>query len=228
MTKLAIKEWAEADRPREKLLSHGPSSLSDAELMAILFGSGSREESAVEISRKILAHYQNNLNLLAQASLSELQRWKGIGEVKAITLAAALELGRRRKPQLSEDPQIQSSEQVAGLLKPILQDLNHEEFWIILLSRSNRVIRKVQISKGGQSGTTVDPKIVFREALENKASSLILAHNHPSGNRQPSEADIKLTHKIRDGARLLDLQVLDHVIIAQHQYYSFADEGSLQ
>lgn len=222
-----IKHWAEEDRPREKLFQKGASVLSDAELVAILFGSGNKEDSAVGLARKILSHYQNDLNLLAKASLQELQQWKGVGEVKAITLAASLELGRRRKSGSSEAVQINSSQQLADLMFPLLQDLSHEEFWIILLSRSNKVMRKLQISKGGQSGTLVDPKIVFRLALENKASSIILAHNHPSGNRQPSEADLQLTRKLREGARLLDLQVLDHVIIAHSEYYSFADEGRL-
>lgn len=226
---LSIKSWAEDDRPREKLLKRGKQNLSDVELLAILIGSGTRKETAVGLSQRILKSVENNLNELGKVSIAELMRFNGIGEAKAITIAAALELGRRR--QLSDyidRPQILSSKDGYHCIAPILMDLNHEEFWIILLNRANKVIGKEQISAGGVSGTVVDAKIIFRKALEvAPASSIILCHNHPSGNRNPSQADIDLTKKLKKAGETLDILVLDHLIIAENSYYSFADEGRL-
>jgi DNA repair protein RadC len=226
---LSIKSWAEDDRPREKMLKRGKQNLSDVELLAILIGSGSRKETAVGLSQRILKSFENNLNELGKVSLTELMRFNGIGEAKAITITAALELGRRR--QLSgyiDRPQILSSKDGYLCIAPILMDLNHEEFWILLLNRANKVIGKEKISAGGVSGTVVDAKIIFRKTLEvAPASSIILCHNHPSGNRNPSQADIDLTKKLKDAGEKLDILVLDHLIIAEDSYYSFADEGRL-
>ena len=226
---LNIKSWAEDDRPREKMLKRGKQNLSDVELIAILIGSGSREETAVGLSQRILKAVENNLNELSRVSLAELRRFKGIGEAKAITIAAALELGRRR--QLSEyidRPQILSSKDGYNCIAPILMDLDHEEFWIILLNRANKIIGKEQISTGGVSGTVVDAKIIFRKTLEiAPASAIILCHNHPSGSLKPSQADIDITKKLKKAGETLDVSVLDHLIIAQGDYYSFADDGRL-
>ncbi len=226
---LSIKSWAEDDRPREKMLRRGKQNLSDVELLAILIGSGSREETAVGLSQRILKSVENNLNELGKGSLAELMRFKGIGEAKAITIAAALELGRRR--QLSEHidrTQILSSKDGYNCIAPILMDLGHEEFWIILLNRANKVIGKEQISSGGVSGTVVDAKIIFRKALEvAPASSIILCHNHPSGSLKPSQADIDITKKLKQAGETLDISVLDHLIIAENGYYSFADDGRI-
>ncbi|WP_207427875.1 DNA repair protein RadC [Pedobacter sp. SYSU D00535] len=226
--KITIKSWAEEDRPREKLLSQGRRSLSDAELIAILIGSGNREETAVELSRRILYSFDNDLDKLGRLSVNELSKFKGIGEAKAITIMAALELGRRRreseKPQLSK---ITGSRDIYQLLNRYFSDLNHEEFWILLLNRANGVLSRHLISKGGQSGTIADPKIIFKSALENNAASIILAHNHPSGNLKPSQADISLTRKLREAGSFLDIAVLDHLIFTNSSYFSFADEGLL-
>ena len=226
---LGIKSWAEDDRPREKMIKRGKQNLSDAELLAILIGSGTKNETAVGLSQRILKSVENNLNELGKVSLAELMRFKGIGEAKAITIAAALEIGRRR--QLSDfidRPQILSSKDGYHCIAPILMDLNREEFWIVLLNRANRVIGKEQISAGGVSGTVVDAKIVFQKSLEaGPASSIILCHNHPSGNIKPSQADIDLTRKLKEAGKTLDILVLDHLIIAGNNYFSFADEGKL-
>jgi len=226
---LPIKSWAEDDRPREKMLKKGKQNLSDVELLAILIGSGSRKDTAVGLSQKILKAVENNLNELGKVSLAELMRFNGIGEAKALTIAAALELGRRR--QLSgfiNRPQILSSKDGYNCIAPILMDLDHEEFWIILLNRANKVISKEQISSGGVSGTVVDAKIIFKKTLEiSPASSIILCHNHPSGNTKPSQADIDLTKKLKVAGETLDILVLDHLIIAESSYFSFADEGRL-
>ena len=225
--KLAITAWAEEDRPREKLLLKGKHALSNAELVAIILGSGSREESAVSLAQQILNSVDNNLNDLGRCALSELQRFKGIGEAKAISIAAAMELGRRRQLSAIKDrPQIKSSSNAFDAIAPILIDLPHEEFWILLMNRSNHVIGRASISTGGVSGTVVDAKIVFKKALEKQGTtSIILCHNHPSGNLQPSDADIFLTKKLRDGAKLLDLTIFDHLIVSERGYFSFADEG---
>ena len=225
--KLAITAWAEADRPREKLLTKGKQALSDAELIAILLGSGSREESAVALAQRILSSVENNLIDLGNCSLAELQKFKGIGEAKAITIAAAAELGRRRQfAERKKRPQITSSHDAYRVIAPILMDLAHEEFWILILNRKNLVIGKEKISSGGVGGTVVDAKNVFLKAIQKERSTgIILCHNHPSGNLQPSQADISLTKKLKNGGQLIDISVHDHLIISEKGYYSFADEG---
>jgi DNA repair protein RadC len=225
---LKIKSWSPEDRPREKLLLKGTSVLSDAELIAILLGSGTTTMSAVEVARKILQGVGNNLHDLARLSVKDLTKIKGIGEAKAITIIAALELGRRRKElEAEEKPRITGSKDAYELLKAHLLDIPHEAFWVVLLNRANRVIKKNQISLGGVSGTVADPKIIFKLALEELASGIILAHNHPSGNLTASQADIDLTKKLKEAGKLLEIQVLDHLIIAGQKYFSFADEGML-
>ncbi|MEZ4787800.1 MAG: DNA repair protein RadC [Flavobacterium haoranii] len=221
-----INQWAEDDRPREKFLLKGKSSLSDSELLAILIGSGSRNESAVQLCQRILASSQNNLNLLGKLSIQQLMNFKGIGEAKAISIAAALELGRRRREEeVIELKKITSSKAVFEIMQPLIGELLHEEFWVLFLNNSNKVIYKTQISKGGITGTIVDIRIVFKLALEHNATSIILSHNHPSGKLQASEADIQITKKIKEAGKSLDIQVLDHVIITEKSYYSFIDEG---
>ena len=223
---LPITSWAEEDRQREKLLNRGKQHLSDAELIAILLGSGSREETAVSLAQKILKMQENNLNELGKCSLTELMKFKGIGEAKAITIVAAMELGRRRQlSDIKERPQIKSSRDAFNLIAPMLMDLQHEEFWILMMNRSNRVVSRECISTGGVSGTVVDAKIVFRKALEVLASSIILCHTHPSGNLKPSQADIDLTKKLKRAGSNLDISVLDHLIVSERGFYSFADEG---
>jgi len=225
---LNIKSWSPEDRPREKLVLKGKSALSDAELIAILLGTGTTTLSAVDLAKKVLQHASNNLNELARLSVKDLTKTKGIGEAKAITIVAALELGRRRKETGDEEkPKIGSSKDVYELLKSELLDIPHEEFWVLMLNRANRVIKKQQISQGGVSGTIADPKLIFKMALEELASGIILAHNHPSGNLTASQADIDLTRKLKEGGKLLEIQILDHIIIAGKKYYSFADEGIL-
>lgn len=193
---ISIKAWAEEDRPREKLSGQGRRSLTDAELIAILIGSGSRDESAVELSKRILHHYENDLNKLGKASITELCRFKGVGEAKAISIIAALEIGRRRNETESKPPEeVKGSNDVFKLMRRHLMDLNHEEFWIVLLSRSSKVLSKELVSRGGISGTVADPKIIFYMALQQQASAIVLIHNHPSGNLKPSQLDIDLTKK---------------------------------
>ncbi len=223
---LTIKSWAEEDRPREKLVLKGRAALSDAELIAILIGSGNQEMSAVELSKHILNNASNDLGELAKLSINELKKFKGIGEAKALSIISALELGRRRKesePQKKE--KISASSDIYDLMKPHLLDLPHEEFWVVLLNRANVVLKKTMISTGGISGTVADPKLIFKVALENLASAVILVHNHPSGNTRPSDADILLTRKMKDAGKLLEIPVLDHLIFTDSDYYSFADEG---
>lgn len=226
--RLTIKALAEEDRPREKLLLKGKSVLSEAELIAILIGSGNKDQTAVELSQHILNQCENNLNALARLSVNDLKKFKGIGEAKAISIVSALEIGRRRKEQEpTQKIKIQSSRNAYDLLKGDLMDLNHEEFWLILLKRNNEVIRKEMISRGGMSGTVVDSKIIFKRALEESASNVIVAHNHPSGNLKPSQEDIRLTKKIKEAGKALDISVLDHLIITDQSFYSFADEDML-
>jgi DNA repair protein RadC len=221
-----IKNWALNDRPREKLLQKGKLALSDAELIAILIGSGNTDESAVELSKRILSETKNNLNLLGKLSAQQLMIYKGIGEAKAISIIAAMELGRRRRTEDAlELVKIASSSTVFELLQPIIGELPHEEFWILYLNNANKIIEKVQISKGGITGTLVDVRITLRKALELGATSLILAHNHPSGNLNPSEADKQLTNKLKIAGESLDIKVLDHIIVTEKSYFSFADEG---
>ncbi len=225
---IPIREWAEADKPREKLSAKGPRSLSDAELLAILLRMGSRSESAVQLAQRILSAHDNNLNAVARLSFNELKKHKGVGTTKAASIIAALELGRRRKEQEhNKKTPLNSSREAFLYILPTLLDLPHEEFWLLCLNRSNGVIKAELISRGGVSGTYVDNKIVFKLAIENQASSIIIAHNHPSGNLKPSKEDIQLTEKIKNGARLLDIHLVDHIIIAETNYYSFADEGIL-
>lgn len=225
---LGIKNWAAEDRPREKLLLKGKASLSDAELVAILLGTGTAALSALDLSKKILQATDNNLDALARLGVKDLTKIKGIGEAKAISIVAALELGRRRKELLpNEKPKITSSKDAYEQVSGDLMDLPHEEFWIILTNRANRIIKKQQVSAGGVAGTVADPKLIFKAAIEELASGLILAHNHPSGNLTASQADITLTHKLKEAGKLLEIQVLDHIIVAGKRYFSFADEGML-
>ena len=223
--KLGIKAWAEADRPREKLRLQGRRQLTDAELIAILIGSGNRTETAVDLSKRILGFYQNDLAKIAKLSVKELSKFKGIGEAKAISIVAALELGRRRKEAEAEGPvRILSSLDAYNLLKSNLSDLPHEEFWMLILNRANFVTSKHFVSKGGQSGTVVDPKVIFKIAIENNASSIVLAHNHPSGNLKASGADVNITKKLVQSGLMLEITIYDHLIITDHGYLSLADE----
>lgn len=221
-----INQWAEDDRPREKFLLKGKSSLSDSELLAILIGSGSRNESAVQLCQRILFSVDNNLNQLGKLSIHKLTEFKGIGEAKAITIAAALELGRRRRTEDAEElKKITSSKAVFEIMQPIIGELPHEEFWILYLNNSNKVIHKAQLSKGGITGTVVDSRIVFKTAFEQNATSIILTHNHPSGKLMASDADKEITQKIKMAGKQLDIYVLDHIIVTETGYYSFQDEG---
>ena len=221
-----ITNWSEDDKPREKLMLKGKSVLSDAELIAILIGSGSRNESAVDLSKRILASVDNNLNALGKLSLSQLMQFRGIGEAKAISIIAALELGRRRRGEDAvELKKITSSKIIFEIMQPILGELPHEEFWIIYMNNSNKVISKSQLSKGGITGTLVDVRIVFKTALEIGATALILCHNHPSGTLIPSDADKQITRKLKVAGDSLEIKVLDHLIVTETSYYSFADEG---
>jgi DNA repair protein RadC len=221
-----IKMWAEDDRPREKLLLKGKRQLSDSELIAILINSGSREKSALELAKDLLADSNNDLHSFSKKSIQELCKFKGIGEAKAITLLAALELGRRRKDSTKiESVKILSSKHSYELLLPKMQDLPTEEFHVILLNRGNTVIKQFHLSTGGLTGTVVDARILFKEAINCLATGIILAHNHPSGNLQPSEQDLRLTKKIVEFGKLIDIVVLDHLIITDFHYFSFADNG---
>lgn len=223
-TKLTIKKWAEEDRPREKLILKGTAALSDAELIAILIGSGTTRLSAVEVSQNILADCKNDLHDLAKRSLSDLKKFDGIGEAKAISIIAALELGRRRKESNHRHKtKITGSEDVYIEMKPHMLDLKHEEFWVLFLDRANQVCKKEKISAGGVSGTVVDNKLIFKKALEELACTIVLVHNHPSGNINPSQQDIQLTQKLKEAGRTLDIPVLDHVIFTDQNYFSFAD-----
>lgn len=227
-TSFSIKNWSQDDQPREKLLYKGKAALSDAELVAILIGSGNREESAVALCKRILANVDNNLSDLGKRSIKQLMEFKGIGEAKAITIIAALELGRRRRGEEAlEKKKITSSHSVFELMQPVIGELEHEEFWIIYLNNSNKVIQKSQLSKGGITGTLVDVRLVLKSALEVGATGLILAHNHPSGTLKPSEADKQITNKLKTAAESLDIKVLDHLIITEKAYFSFADESLL-
>lgn len=224
--KLKIKDWAKEDRPREKLLAKGISSLSDAELVAIIIGSGNNNESAVDLSKKILKDVQNNLNELGKLNVSDLRKYKGIGEAKAINIIAALELGRRNNSSdIIKKRKIQKSSDIFEIFQPKLGHLPHEEFWVVFLNRSNRIIEQAKISQGGISGTVTDVRIIMKLALEKLATSLVLVHNHPSGNMQPSKSDIEITEKLKNAAKTIDISVIDHLIVTESVYYSFADEG---
>ena len=225
---LTIKEWAVEDRPREKLLAKGNAALSDAEHLAILIGSGTKKESAVELSRRLLQSVANNLDELGKLDVKALCRFKGIGEAKALTIVAALELGRRRKLQDAlPRPAIRSSQDAFNFFHPLIADIPHEEFWVLLLNRANKIIGRERTSMGGVSGTVVDLKLILKRALEVLASSIILCHNHPSGNDKPSDHDKQITQKVRQACELLDISLLDHIIVAGSTYFSFADEGLL-
>ncbi len=227
-TSFSIKNWSDGDRPREKLLQKGKSTLSDAELVAILIGSGSRGESAVELSKKILASVKNNLNELGKLSIRQLMQFKGIGEAKAIAIAAALEIGRRKRGEDAlKVEKINCSRDAFDLLRPGMGDLQHEEFWILYLNNANKVLLTSQLSKGGLTGTLVDVRIAMRQALELGAVAMILAHNHPSGTLRPSRADKEVTRRLQLAAKALDIKVLDHLIVTQKDYFSFADNKVL-
>lgn len=226
--KQSIKFWEVEDRPRERLLSKGIQSLSNTELIAILIGSGTREISAVELARKILMKADNNLIMLGKFSVDDLEKQKGIGKAKAISIIAALELGRRRKfSEVLPRPKITSSKDACEIIFPLISDLQHEEFWVLLLNRSNIIIDKYKISQGGIAGTVIDVKIILKKVVEKLASSVILCHNHPSGNIEPSEADIGITRKLKEAVEVMDIKLLDHIIVADKSYFSFLDEGIL-
>ena len=225
---LSIKTWPQDDRPREKLRNKGRRVLSNAELLAIIIGSGNKGESAVELSKRILSSVGNNLNALGKLHLEDLMKFKGIGDAKAISIAATLEIGRRRRgEELPKSTQITSSQTVFVLLHPLIGELPHEEFWIIYLNNSNKIISKEQLSKGGITGTIVDSRIIMKNAVRHGATALILAHNHPSGTLRPSESDKSVTKKLKMAGETLDIKILDHIIITQQSYFSFADEGLL-
>jgi len=222
----SIKNWSQDDQPREKLRDKGKAALSDAELVAILIGSGTKAESAVALCKRILASTDNNLSELGKLSIKQLTAFKGIGEAKAISIIAALELGRRRRgADALERKKITSSVSVFELMQPVIGDLPHEEFWIVYLNNSNKVIQKNQLSKGGITGTLVDVRLALKTALEVSATAIILVHNHPSGTLKPSQADKDLTTKLKTAGQSLDIKVLDHLIITENAYFSFADEN---
>lgn len=226
MNNFSIKHWAEDDKPREKLMLKGKEALSDAELVAILIASGNKNESAVDLSKRILASVDNALNALGKLTLKQLMNFKGIGQAKAITIAAALELGRRRRQEEAlELKKISSSQAVFEIMQPLIGELSNEEFWVLFLNNSNKVIYKSQISKGGITGTVVDVRLIFKMAFEHNAVAIILAHNHPSGKLEASNEDIKITKKIKEASTTLDIRLLDHVIITENNYFSFADNG---
>ena len=223
-----IKNWAKADRPREKMLEKGREALSDAELIAILIRVGSDEESAVDLARHILKDVDDDLINLSRLSINDLMSYKGIGEAKAISITAALELGRRRRfAETANKPQIRNSADAFEYFYMRISDTTHEQFWVMLLNQANRVIKMVKVSDGGVNGTTADPKRIFKIALENNATAMMLCHNHPSGNVQPSERDKALTRNIVNGGKLLEIKILDHIIVGIDKYFSFADSGLL-
>lgn len=223
-----VRFWAKEDRPREKMVNKGKTSLTDAELLAILMNTGTKDESVINLSQRVLSAVQNDLLRLSRLSIQELMRFKGIGEAKAITIAAALELGRRRRDKEAySKPFIKSSKQAFEILATSLSDIPHEEFWILVLNRANKVTGKYKVSSGGLTGTVADQRIIFKKALDDAACCLILAHNHPSGNLKPSQADIQLTKKMVEAGKILDIDVMDHLIISETDYYSFADNGLL-
>lgn len=228
LKKLTIKSWSLEDRPREKLLLKGKQTLSNAELIAILIGSGNRDESAVALSKRILNSTKNNLNQLSQLSVEELQRFKGVGEAKAISILTALELGKRQFFEKVEvHPKISSSKDVFEVMQPHLGDLKHEEFWVLYLDNANKVLSKNQLSKGGLTATLVDVRLVYKRALELSAVGILVCHNHPSGKLTPSNSDIELTKQIKEAGATLNIKLLDHLIISKKKYFSFADEGVL-
>jgi DNA repair protein RadC len=223
-----IKNWSVEDRPREKLMKQGIQYLSNTELLALIIGSGTKEMNAVELARMILLSAKNNLNELGKLSVEELVKVKGIGLAKAITLVAALELGSRRGKSYSHEKVIIKNSQTAfDILQPKIGNLEHEEFWILVMNRAHKVLDAMKISQGGITGTVIDTRMILKYAIDKRATSLIVSHNHPSGNRKPSEADINITNKIKSAAALMDITLLDHIIVADKSYFSFADEGLL-
>lgn len=225
---MIIKEWNEDDRPREKLFLKGHMALSDAELLAILIGSGNKKDSALGISKKVLSETGHNLHVLSRLSIQQLMRFRGIGKTKAIMIIAALELGRRKRAQTAQfKEKLTSSRSVFEMMQPLIGELGHEEFWVLLLNNANKMEYKWRLSMGGITATLVDVRLIYKKAIEHRATSLILCHNHPSGNLRPSQSDIMLTKKVIKGGVILDIKVLDHVIVTEQGYYSFADEGNL-
>jgi DNA repair protein RadC len=228
LKRIPISEWKDSDKPREKMISNGKNSLSDAELIAILMGSGNSKESAVDLAQRILSDNQNNLIELSRKSISDLTIYTGVGEAKAISILAALELGqRRRQAEVVERKQVKSSSDVFEYMSVYLSDLTHESFWVILLNRANNIITQKSVSEGGTTSTVVDIKMIAKYAIDNHATGVILAHNHPSGNTQPSEQDNKLTDKIKNALNIFDITLLDHIIVCSTKYYSYADEGHI-
>ena len=220
----SIKTWSLDDRPREKLIEKGAQSLSNAELLAIILGSGSKDESAVDLAKRILNFAHNSLSDIGRLGIEDLMQFKGVGEAKAVALCSAFEVARRRKEEIVDKVRITSAKDVYSLISPFVSDLNHEEFWVLYLNRANIVLRKEKVSSGGISGTVVDQKMILKKALLNLSSSIILVHNHPSGNLKPSLADKKVTQKMKSACEMLEINLLDHLIIAGNAYYSFADE----
>ena len=228
MEYISIKNWATDDRPREKLILKGVQGLSDTELLAILIGSGTRDVSAVELARQILSLSENNLLILGKKSVTDLVKIKGIGHAKAISLVAAFELGRRRNQcEPAEKAQLTSSKDVFSYVRPVLADLDHEQFWVLYLNRSNRIVESYNLSKGGLSGTVIDVRLILKRALELLSSAMIICHNHPSGNSVPSENDKQITEKLKLAANQMDIKLLDHLIVTDNSYFSFSDEGLL-
>lgn len=226
--KYPINEWSLSDRPREKLMHNGKETLSEAELLAIIIGSGSLSKSAVELCKEILQDVNYQLNRLSRLDINDLMQYKGIGEAKAIGIVAALELGRRKQREAAElNDQFTCSEDIFKYMHPILGDLNHEVFYVLLLNRRNGVMKSIKVSSGGVAGTVVDQRLIFKAAIQSLASSIVVVHNHPSGNLTPSRQDLAITEKLSQSGRILDIQLLDHLIITQSGYYSFADEGKL-
>ncbi len=224
----SIKDWAPDDRPREKLLSKTPKALSDAELLAILITNGTKEKTAVDLAREMLALGKNNLGELGRLSVKDLMKIKGIGIAKAIIISAAMELGRRRQSSsFLEKQQVKNSSDIANYLQPLLSDYQHEVFAVVFLNRANKINHFEIISMGGMTGTVADPRIILKKALQEEAVNIVLCHNHPSGNLRPSKADEELTYKIKEAAKFLDIKVLDHIIVSNEGFYSFADEGIL-
>ncbi len=225
---LTIKQWKEDDRPREKMLDKGKASLSDAELIAIIIGTGNREESAVALSKRILLRFDHNLNALATMTIDDLMAFKGIGKSKAVSIMSAMELGKRRSMEHAKEKKtVNSSVAAFEIMQPFIGDLLHEEFWILFLNNANNLLDKSQLSKGGIHATLVDVRLIFKKAISKGATSIILCHNHPSGSLTPSHSDLQLTKKIIKGGELLDIKVLDHIIVSQHGYFSFADENRM-
>lgn len=223
----SIQHWSNDDKPRERLLAKGKESLSTSELLAIIISTGTKEKSALELSREILQRSGNHLARLAELNISELCSIKGVGIAKAVSIVAALELAKRKQGEEHQVELIGSSKDVYHFFGPQLEAKAYEEFWMLMLNRRNQIIRPYRISEGGISGTVADPKKIFKAALENNACSIILCHNHPSGNLNPSSADRSLTKKLKSAANQLDIQLLDHIIVALGGYYSFADNGDL-